>query len=367
MPPVLPRGALLLIAALLASAAPASAESLKSVSKRTGIATGAALPTAMTRAQRSDALRNFSAITTERAFKWGDMSPTRGRTDFRDTDRVVAWANRHDVRLRAHTLFWHRLEMPAWVTPLVERARRPRALLRSLMKSRIDKVVRRYAGRIDIYDVVNEPLAVLGAGWDTENGPFSVSNIFYLTLGERYIDLAFGWTHRADPHAKLFLNELVWNPVIGDPKADDFLALVRRLKRRGVPIDGVGLQTHGMLGVEPPWYPPSTRALARYMRALARLGVKVEITELDVALPLIAGPNRLAKQADLYRRVAAACGRVRACTGLTVWGLRDPETWLDVYDVTKGNAPNRPLLLDGAGRRKPAYRAVAAGLLERLD
>ena len=353
------------IAALLLAAPPASAASLKTVSKRTGIATGAALPTAMTREQRSDVLRNFSAISTERAFKWGDMSPTRGRTNFRDTDRVVAWANRHGVRLRAHTLFWHRLEMPAWVPRLVESSERPRALLRSLMKRRVEKVVSRYAGRVDIYDVVNEPLAVLGAGWDTESGPFSVSNLFYLTLGERYIDLAFRWTHRADPHAKLFLNELVWNPVIGDPKADDFLALVRRLKRRGVPLDGVGLQTHGMLGVEPPWYPPSTAALARYMRALARLGVKVEITELDVALPLVPGPNRLAGQAALYKRVAAACGRVRACTGLTVWGIRDPDSWLDVYDITKGNAPNRPLLLDGAGRRKPAYRAVAAGLMSR--
>jgi endo-1,4-beta-xylanase len=350
---------------LLAAAAPASGASLKSVSERTGIATGAALPTAMTRDQRSDVLRNFSAITTENAFKWEEMSPSRGRTRFADTDRVVAWANRHHLRLRAHNLFWHRLQLPGWVPAAVESAKRPRALLRSLMRRRVEKVVGRYAGRIDIWDVVNEPLAVLGSGWDTENGPFSVRNLFYLTLGEHYIDAAFRWTHRADPHGKLFLNELVWNPVLGDPKADALLALVRRLKRRGVPIDGVGLQTHGMLGVEPPWYPPSATAFARYMRALARLGVKVEVTELDVALPLVQGPNRLAGQAALYRRASAACGRVRACTGLTVWGLRDPDSWLDIYDLTKGNAPNRPLLLDGAGGHKPAYGAVEAGLLER--
>lgn len=362
---MVPGRALLLITALLAVAAPASAASLKSVSERTGIATGAALPTAMTREQRSDVLRNFSAVTTERAFKWGDMSPTRGRMRFADTDRAVAWARRHHLRIRAHTLFWHRLELPAWVPEAVDRAERPRALLRSLMRRRVERVVGRYAGRIDIWDVVNEPLAVLGAGWDTEDSVGSVRNIFYLTLGERYIDAAFRWAHRADPNGRLFLNELVWNPVLGDPKADALLALVRRLKRRGVPLDGVGLQTHGMLGVEPPWYPPSASAMARYMRALARLGVRVEITELDVALPLIEPPGRLAKQAALYRRAAAACGRVQACTGLTVWGLRDPDTWLDVFDLTKANAPNRPLLLDAAGRRKPAYRAVAEGLLER--
>jgi endo-1,4-beta-xylanase len=324
---------------------------------------GAALDSEMPRDQRSDLLAHFDAVTTENAFKWGDMSPGRGQTKFATADRMVAWARRHRLRLRAHNLFWHRLQTPRWVRPLIERSRRPKATLRRLMHDRIRKVVSRYAGRIDVWDVVNEPLALFGAGWDTADTALTAENFFYTTLGERYIDDAFRWTHRADPKGKLFLNELVWNPALGDAKADALLGLVRRLKRRGVPIDGVGIQTHGMLGLAPPSFPGSTASLVRYMRALVRLGVKVEITELDVALPLLPpSPDPFAAQAALFRRVAAACGRVRACTGLTVWGLRDPDTWLDTYEVTAGNAPNRPLLLDARGRPKPAYRAVVEAL-----
>ena len=97
-----------------------------------------------------------------------------------------------------------------------------------------------------------------------------------------------------------------------------------------------------------------------------RLGVDVEITELDVALPLL-GPvaDPLAAQARVYANVARACARVRRGTGVTVWGLRDPDSWLDADPTTRGRAPNRPLLLDGKGRRKPAYRAVVETLGER--
>jgi endo-1,4-beta-xylanase len=351
----------LILAALVACvlAAPAQAQTLKDVAGQTGIAVGAALPDAMRPDQRRDLALHFSAMTSENAFKWAAMQRKRAAPRFELTDRMVAWARRHHKRIRAHTLFWHRLQMPEWVAPLVARAGNPRRALRRLMLNRVRKVVGRYRGKIAIWDVVNEPLALAGAGWDD-------TNLFHSTLGERYIDLAFRAARRADPKAKLFLNELVWNPTAGDPKADALLRLVRRLKRRGVPLDGVGIQVHGMLGLEPPWFPESTESLAAYMRALAALGVEVELTELDIALPrLPPSPDPLAAQAEMYALVARACAQVTACTGLTVWGLRDRDSWLDDFPPTDTTAPNRPLLLDDDGRPKPAYAAVAAALLER--
>lgn len=345
--------ATLLAAAALLVAAPAAAEASK-------VALGAAMPSAMRADERRDAIRHFTAITSENAFKWGVMSPRRGVTDFSVTDRMVAFAQRHHLRLRAHNLFWHRYgQLVDWVKRAVARSPHPKTTLRELMRSRVRKVVGRYRGRVPVWDVVNEPLALTGPGWDADN-------LFHATLGERYIDLAFRWARQADPKARLFLNEIVWNPALGDPKADAFLALVKRLRHRGVPIDGVGIQAHGMLGLAPPWFPESASTLARYMRALARLGVKVEITELDVALPLLgAAAHPLEAQAAVYSRVATACARVGACTGLTVWGLRDPDSWLDTDPLTRATAPNRPLLLDAHGRPKPAYQAVAAALARR--
>ena len=340
--------------------------SLAQVARESGIFVGTAISSEMSATELSDARANFNAATSENAFKWDQMSRTQGVTRFDQTDALVNWALAAKVRLRAHNLFWHRIQMPQWVTQSLASSSDPAATLRQLMKDRVNTVVGRYRGKVAIYDVVNEPLKLFGAGYDTQDTAFTPKNIFYTTLGESYIADAFRLTHKADPKAKLFLNELLWDARIGDPKSDALLALVRRLKKAKVPLDGVGLQTHAMLGVKSPNFPSSTSSLKRYIDALGKLGVKVEITELDVRLPLLASePDPLAAQAAIYRRIASACGKSKACTGLTVWGQRDADSWLDSYGLTRGTAPNRPLLLDDLGARKPAYPAVGAGLLER--
>lgn len=339
---------------------------IKYAGRKAGIAIGASIAEGIPARQRGDILTHFNAVSDENAFKWSSLQPTEGPADYTDTDALVDWAASNGLRLRGHVLFWHRLQTPAWVRTAVEGAANPQARLRALMTARIEQVVGRYRGRVAIYDVVNEPLQVFGGGWDTTDSVLSAKNFFYTTLGDRYIDHAFRETHRVDPDAKLALNETVWNPSLGDPKADAFLALVRRLKDRGVPIDEVGLQTHGMFGVDPPFFPESAASFRRYIDALGRLGVKVEVTELDVALPLLASsPDPLAAQADRYRRAVLACASSRYCVGVTTWNIRDDETWLDDYWATKANAPNRPLLLDAAGKPKPAYAAVRSALLAR--
>lgn len=340
--------------------------SLRQVAAETGIFVGTALSNQPTATEKADVTANFNAVTSENAFKWGEMSKTVGSTDFTATDRLVAWARSKKLRLRAHNLFWHRLQNAPWLKAELAAAADPTARLRQLMAERIKNVVGRYRGKVAIWDVINEPLALLGPGYDSEDTPVTPKNLFFATLGESYIADAFRLARKADPKAKLFLNELLWDARIGDPKSDALLALVARLKKARVPIDGVGIQAHAMLGTTSPWFPSTAAALKRYIDALGKLGVKVEITELDVRLPLLADqPNPLAAQAAVYRRVASACARARACTGLTVWGQRDSDSWLDSYSLTSATAPNNPLLLDASGKRKLAYQAVAAGLLER--
>ena len=341
---------------------------LKFAARRSGIAIGASISQGVPERERNDILAHFTAVSDENAFKWSSMESSQGNIDFSDTDALVDWANANGLRLRAHTLFWHRYQTPSWVTDAVAGATDPAATLGALMDQRVEQVVGRYEGRVKIYDVVNEPLQTFGPGWDTTNTIVSRSNFFYVALGERYIDRAFRAVRRADSKAKLFLNETVWNPTIGDPKADAFLALVKRLKRRGVPVDGVGLQTHGMFGLTPPNFPESTRSFRRYIEALGKLGVKVEITELDVALPLLGDvADPLAEQAKVYRRVVDACAQARQCVGVTTWNIRDTDTWLDTFPFTSGSAPNLPLLLDGEGNPKPAYQAVKESLLRRCN
>lgn len=329
---------------------------------------GASIAQGVPRQQREDIERHFTAVTDENAFKWSSMEPTAGQVDFSDTDALVDWSLEADLRLRAHVLFWHRMQTPGWVRSTVTASSDPGKTLTDLMNDRVAAVLGRYRGRVAIYDVVNEPLETFGPGWDEADSVVSAENFFYTTLGEEYIDLAFLAAHNADPNARLALNETIWNPEIGDPKADAFLALVERLLARGVPIDTVGLQTHGMFGLERPYFPGSTRTFREYIDALGRLGVTVELTELDVALPfLLDQPDPLAAQARVYERAVRGCTRSRFCTGVTTWNIRDDDTWLDSFWATASRAPNRPLLLDPEGEPKAAYGAVRAALLERCN
>lgn len=350
--------------------------SLAWAARQSGIYVGTAISNSMTPLEQADTLAHFTAFTTENAFKWSETEPTKGSFNWGVTDALVDFAQSHGLRLRAHNIFWHRMQTPAWVKAEVDAAADPKAKLKQLMTDRINSVMGRYRGRVAVWDVVNEPLALFGSGWDTADSLLTPANFFYTTAGEGYLDDAFNAARAADPKAKLFLNETVWNPAIGDPKADFLLALVQRLRQRKVPIDGVGLQMHAMFGAKEPMFSGSTSKLAAYMNALARTGVKVEITELDVSLPqTLAAFGRkwsnttdaqaLAMQASVFQRTVRACAQVAACTGVTVWGMRDNNTWLDRFGPTAGLAPHRPLLLDGTGARKPAYNSVRDALLER--
>ena len=194
-------------------------------------------------------------------------------------------------------------------------------------------------------DVVNEPL-------DTFTGAFD-ANLFYQTLGPGYVAEAFTLAHALDPDAELFLNEFVL--ALPSAKADALVALVAQLRADGVPIDGVGIQAHFFPGL--PLVDPA--ALETLVHALGDLGVAVELTEVDVARWHFRNdPDPLVSQGAFFGAVATACMNVPACRAITMWGLVDPETWLDGFAPFDTFAPNEPLLFDANLVPKPAYFAV---------
>jgi endo-1,4-beta-xylanase len=285
-------------------------------------------------------LREHSAITPENALKMYAIQNQRGVWTFDSADAVLAFADQNDLEIRGHTLVWSQdTYTPAWVRSITD----PQELW-AVTEEHVRAVVGRYGDRIDRWDVVNEPLTTLGTArsgsvWDDLLGPGWIADVFRLA-------------HELDPTAELWLNEYGSDWVPGKHAA--LLALVSDLVADGVPIHGVGLQTH-RLSVSG----PDRVAFEQQLRDVTDLGLEVAITELDVVTSPTSA-TALADQAAAYDRIVRSCLAVAGCTEITTWGLGDASTWLDGLGLFP--TPTRPLLFDEDLTPKPAYEAVRSAL-----
>jgi endo-1,4-beta-xylanase len=282
---------------------------------------------------RELATSQFSSITPENAMKWQSVEPVRGAFDWTAADEVAAFAKSNGQKLRGHNLLWEG-HLPSWLAG----ERFAPAALKDLIEEHVAAEVSRYKGAVYAWDVINEPFDDAGR-WRV--------GLLHDTLGDDYVAIALRAARAADPDAKLYIND--YNIESSDPKFGALYHLVATLKTSGVPIDGVGVQSHFIAGRVPPGLPA---ILAKF----AALDVDTAITELDLRVELPATPEVLARQAAGYRFVVAACLAVARCVGLTTWGISDDHSWIPRFFSGYGDA----LLFDGRGDPKPAYAAVIA-------
>ncbi len=281
--------------------------------------------------------RHFDYVTAEWEMKWDPTEPQPGVFSFEGADAIVAFAEANGMRVKGHALLWHQA-LPDWVGALSPEA------LRAAIETHIRTLVGRYRGRIVAWDVVNEAVAEDGSGLrDT---------VFRQKLGEGYLDLAFRTAHEADPDALLVYND--YGAEGGGRKSDEVFALVRRLRERGVPVGGVGLQMHVVAQNRPPG-----GEIAANMRRLAELGLVVNVSEMDVRIRDVAGDNRsrLDVQRREYEDIVAVCVVEPRCHAVTFWGFTDHYSWIDSFF-----GPDDPLLFDDAYVAKPAFFGVQDAL-----
>src|ERR671929_1340511 len=265
--------------------------------------------------------REFNMITPENEMKWDTTEPSRGSFNFGPADTIVNHAMSHGQRMRGHTTVWHS-QLPGWVSSITDAN-----TLRSVMDNHITTEMNHFKGKIYAWDVVNEAFA--------DGSTQHRSSVFQNVLGNGFIEEAFRTARAADPGAKLCYNDYNiedWNAA----KTQGVYAMVKDFKSRGVPIDCVGFQSHFGSGG-----PPST--FQTTLSNFAALGVDVQLTELDIAQA----------PATAYANTIKDCVNVSRCAGITVWGIRDSDSWR-----TGAN----PLLFDGNGNKKPAYDAVLSAL-----
>jgi endo-1,4-beta-xylanase len=265
--------------------------------------------------------REFNMITPENEMKWDTVEPSRGVFNFGPADQIVNHALAHGQRMRGHTTVWHS-QLPSWVSSISDAN-----TLRSVMDNHITTEISHFKGKIYAWDVVNEAFA--------DGSTQHRSSVFQNVLGNGFIEEAFRTARAADPAAKLCYNDYNiedWNAA----KTQGVYAMVKDFKSRGVPIDCVGFQSHFGAGG-----PPST--FQTTLSNFAALGVDVQLTELDIAQASSAA----------YSNTVHACMNVSRCAGITVWGIRDSDSW---------RTGENPLLFDNNGNKKAAYDAVLTAL-----
>jgi endo-1,4-beta-xylanase len=338
---------------------------------RMGVAVNPAVVSGRDGGSREIVLREFNSITVENVMKAGPINPRPGVYNFGPADEFVAFGETNGLFMIGHTLVWHN-QTPEWFF-LDENGRtNTRAAQIERLRSHIEKVAGRYAGRLQAWDVVNEVIA--------EDGSYRPTTwVRGIGDGDELVKLSFKFASQYAPNTELYYNDFnAWRPA----KRDGIVRMVKMLQKEGIRIDGIGIQGHWGLNF------PKKEYIEAAIDAYAALGVKVMITELDVdVLPLtregqIIGtvmsheqfqleefetyldPYKNGLPADIQQKLAARYTELfeifyrkrDKIDRVTLWGLHDGMSWKNGYPVP--GRTNYPLLFDRNKKPKPAFDAV---------
>jgi len=299
-------------------------------------------------------------VVEESAFKFGPMRPSMTTFNFTIADELAEFAAANGMKLRGHNFVWHR-QLPWWFGEQVTRKN-----ARQVLVEHIEKVGGRYAGKIHSWDVVNEAVLVedgLPGGmrdspWQRLLGGENFGSGAGMTTVPEYVELAFRTARRVDPKALLIYNEYgiegenAWSA----KKREAVLELLRVMQVKGVPVDGLGVQSHVTAGAGDVYGP----GLVAMIAEVRKMGLKVLVTEMDVNDRAL-GPDvavRDAAVAEVYGSYLKTVLADPAMIAVLTWGITDKYTWLNGEDSRTDKLPERPLPFDAELRAKAAVGAI---------
>ncbi len=327
---------------------------------------GAAVSSRLTAdpAYRELICRHFNSLTADNQMKpesvldrqatlaLGDSR--RAGLNFSRVDALLSFAKEHGIAMRYHTLAWHN-QTPRWF--FMEDwsdAQDARPAAKDVLLARLEAYIldvmehvnTKFPGVVYTWDVVNEAIEP-GQG---APGMYRTRSPWYMLTGEDFLMTAFRAARKGQaPGQTLCYNDYnAFEPV----KRDAIIELLKKLQAENL-VDTMGMQGHYVLP------DLNIAACETAARAYAALGLKLQVTELDIHCN---SDDEAHQQAltDAYRdwfammkKLAREGIRIEA---VTFWGVTDADSWLPGFR----REASYPLLFTADKQAKPAFDAVIA-------
>ena len=289
----------------------------------------------------------FNIVVAENEMKFDATEPSEGRFNYGNGDKMVKYAKANGMRVRGHALAWHS-QVPNWVNNY----KNDKQKLLKVLKNHIENVVGHWKGQIDEWDVVNEAISNNEPQWRSYS-------VWYQGIGPEFIDSAFVWTHAVDPDAELCYNDYNLEQGINSKaKAGFLLEQVKRWVANGIPIHCVGSQTHVEDTTTDKHFIGSPDSLRSLARELAKLNVKLKITELDIGFKsgVNVSKSDLERQGQTFRQYLDIVLEEPNVDTYLIWGVSDKWSWLSGLNRQKG------LIYDDNLQPKPAFDSILVRL-----
>ncbi|MES2038955.1 MAG: endo-1,4-beta-xylanase [Pseudomonadota bacterium] len=289
--------------------------------------------------------QQFNSLVAGNIMKMRYLHPAENQFSYDDADALANYAKEHGMILHGHALVWHPdYQVPTWMKNYA-------GDWDAMLTQHVTQICKHFAGRVASWDVANEVI--------DENVPAGYrKSLFYQKMGKSYIEKAFIAAHAADPAADLYYND--FNTEAVQSKLDFMLGMIDDFQARHIPIHGIGFQMH----VNSDY--PAIAQIRKSFKAVVKRGLKVRISELDVAMnqrndlkaltPVAAAIQKARYKAIVTAYLEEVPPALRG--GITFWGVVDGETWLSKFH----KRTEWPLLFNDDYTSKPAFDGVLEAL-----
>ncbi len=278
--------------------------------------------------QRFAKLLNYATLP----FYWRTYEPAPGQLGDERLEQMAQWCREQGILAKGHPLVWHET-VPPWLQD-------EGPALEARLRARVQRIVARYAGLIDVWDVINEATVAHRfqnpvAHWVAGQGPAQAAAA------------ALAWAREASVGAALLVNDYNIAPA--------YEGMLERLLAAGAPVQAIGLQSHMHKGCWP---------LARVWQVCetyARFGLPLHFTEVTV----LSGPLKTDDEWHRYRTDWHTTPEGEAAQALYVEAFYtllfshpavEAVTWWDLADGGWQGAPAGLLRRDLSP--KPAYERL---------